>query len=390
MTTQTIGPLHFEDLEPGRFEEMCMILIGRLRGTNKIDRFGASGTDKGIDIRCSEKKDGTEFISHFQCKRYKTITPGELELIAENYCQLHGKERPDLYCVICGCRVSATAIERFEKKCHELGFRDVEIWSSDKLEMLLIDNHDVLNMYFGINLDRQQKRHLDIRIEAVPYGDNHNLSINDLDIGFKVNDVYMKDVPEGGIVYEDEYKRKKHKTAEEVRINRHLYKNGFALKFIIKNEGSLCATGLRIEFEFPIELVDISMNNMREYWYPEYFGMPKNPKKAKEWKRRFMEPDEQKETQTHEKTEKKIYSRYELMANSEVKELVESVFSNEVGIISDGYMKYDIDEVRNFSATYLDPVYIIPTKHGNHQIKINYICNEMLEPEEQVVNLVVG
>ena len=53
--TRTINPLHFEDLEPHRFEDLARQLIYDFRNWSSIEAIGRSGSDEGIDIRATEK-----------------------------------------------------------------------------------------------------------------------------------------------------------------------------------------------------------------------------------------------------------------------------------------------------------------------------------------------
>ena len=50
-TTRTIGPLHFEDLEPHRFEDLVRQLAYDFRDWHSVEAIGRAGSDKGMDIR---------------------------------------------------------------------------------------------------------------------------------------------------------------------------------------------------------------------------------------------------------------------------------------------------------------------------------------------------
>ena len=52
--TKTINPLHFEDLEPHRFEDLIRQLIYNLKDWEKIEATGKLGSDEGFDIRAIE------------------------------------------------------------------------------------------------------------------------------------------------------------------------------------------------------------------------------------------------------------------------------------------------------------------------------------------------
>lgn len=54
MVTRTINQLHFEDLDPIRFEELILAMVYRMRRWDKLDHFGKKGSDDGIDIRAVE------------------------------------------------------------------------------------------------------------------------------------------------------------------------------------------------------------------------------------------------------------------------------------------------------------------------------------------------
>ena len=53
--TKTLNPLHFEDLEPHRFEDLIRRLLYNLRDWNDIEPTGRGGSDDGFDIRAWER-----------------------------------------------------------------------------------------------------------------------------------------------------------------------------------------------------------------------------------------------------------------------------------------------------------------------------------------------
>lgn len=68
MITRTYGPLHFTDLEPGRFEVLTLQIIYRMRRWEQLDHFGIAGSDDGIDINAVELlENGKRNRHHFQC-----------------------------------------------------------------------------------------------------------------------------------------------------------------------------------------------------------------------------------------------------------------------------------------------------------------------------------
>ena len=49
-----MNPLHFEDLEPHRFEDLVRQLIYDFRQWKSLEAIGRAGGDEGIDIRATE------------------------------------------------------------------------------------------------------------------------------------------------------------------------------------------------------------------------------------------------------------------------------------------------------------------------------------------------
>jgi hypothetical protein len=56
--TRTYGPIHFEDLDPHRFEDLVRELIYDYKDWRSIEATGRSGSDEGIDIRAYERIPG--------------------------------------------------------------------------------------------------------------------------------------------------------------------------------------------------------------------------------------------------------------------------------------------------------------------------------------------
>jgi hypothetical protein len=53
--TRTINPLHFEDLEPHRFEDLIRQLVYDFREWESIEAIGRLGSDEGMDVRATEQ-----------------------------------------------------------------------------------------------------------------------------------------------------------------------------------------------------------------------------------------------------------------------------------------------------------------------------------------------
>src|SRR5665213_3432517 len=98
--TRTFGPIHFEDLEPHRFEDLIRELAYDYKDWQTIEATGRSGSDEGFDIRAyervvreqpvdSEAEDALEphpMVGNrwmIQCKREKDIGPKRLATILD-------------------------------------------------------------------------------------------------------------------------------------------------------------------------------------------------------------------------------------------------------------------------------------------------------------------
>ena len=74
--TRTTNRLHFEDLDPHRFEDLGAELLYRKQDWKRFNNWGRSGSDDGIDISC-EEDNGVRWFC--QCKRYQTISTSEIK-----------------------------------------------------------------------------------------------------------------------------------------------------------------------------------------------------------------------------------------------------------------------------------------------------------------------
>jgi len=55
--SKTLGPIHFEDLDPRRFEDLVRELAYDFRDWQSIEATGRGGSDDGFDIRAYERVD---------------------------------------------------------------------------------------------------------------------------------------------------------------------------------------------------------------------------------------------------------------------------------------------------------------------------------------------
>ena len=82
-TTRTIGPLHFEDLEPKRFEDLVRQLAYEFKPWRRLEATGRSGSDDGFDAR------GYEIIAN---DIQTSVVANEVETIDEQSALSEGIE----------------------------------------------------------------------------------------------------------------------------------------------------------------------------------------------------------------------------------------------------------------------------------------------------------
>lgn len=184
--TRTLGPLHLEDLEPHRFEDLVRQLIYDFRNWRALEPTGRSGSDDGFDARGFEivsgeeqvepdETEGDDEVSNatrtedrvwlVQCKREKKIPPkklvGYLRDISES-------ERAGLYGLIFvgASDFSKLARDSFRATARELGFAETYLWGKGEVEDMLFQpkNDHLLFAYFGVSLQmRRRQLRTDIR-----------------------------------------------------------------------------------------------------------------------------------------------------------------------------------------------------------------------------------
>lgn len=93
--TRTTNPLHFEDLEPHRFEDLIRQLASDFRSWVKLEPTGILGSDEGYDARGVDVVDGEKRFWQIQSKREQSITPKKMsayiqEMIPDGATVPHG------------------------------------------------------------------------------------------------------------------------------------------------------------------------------------------------------------------------------------------------------------------------------------------------------------
>lgn len=156
--SRTINKLHFEDLDPGRFETLCLALIHRLKGSQwkELHHHGASGKDDGVDIYGVEVIEAQDIkrerIWFVQAKRYKTISKNSLQKVIDEALDRNNGS-PDYFLLITSCNPTKQAVEAYKEYGAKKGIGHVDIWTASTLETRLYNEaQDLLFAYFGISL----------------------------------------------------------------------------------------------------------------------------------------------------------------------------------------------------------------------------------------------
>lgn len=179
--TRTFGPIHFEDLDPHRFEDLLREIIYDYKDWQTIEATGRSGNDSGFDIRAYEKAEITsetegengEEIEEvhpmegnmwmIQVKREKEIGPKKLKSILS---EIDPKNPPYGYILAASTNFSKDSYDVFRTELREKGVMEFYLWGKAEMEdMLHLPKNDrILFTFFGISLvSRRRSRATDIR-----------------------------------------------------------------------------------------------------------------------------------------------------------------------------------------------------------------------------------
>ena len=193
ITTRTIGPLHFEDLEPKRFEDLVRQLAYEFKPWRRLEATGRSGADNGFDARgyeivaeesrhsaSSEEDDAVEDRSTLdegiddrlwliQCKRERSIGPKALVRYLDDTV-LGPEEKLHGLVFTAACDFSKRARDDFSKKCRDMELEEWHLWGKAELEDRLFrpENDHLLFAYFGVSLTiRRRSQRSDLRARLV-------------------------------------------------------------------------------------------------------------------------------------------------------------------------------------------------------------------------------
>lgn len=178
-TTRTLNPLHFEDLEPKRFEDLVRQLAYDFRDWVRLEATGRSGADEGFDARGYERlsrrpsqdeseapdleaEQETELqpdrLWLIQCKRERALPPAKLrkylaELPNESVKGLHG------IIFAAACDFSKASRDVLVEWARAHGLSEWHLWGKAELEDQLLQpkNDSLLFAYFGVSFVLQRR-----------------------------------------------------------------------------------------------------------------------------------------------------------------------------------------------------------------------------------------
>jgi hypothetical protein len=162
MTTRTTNKLHFEDLEPIRFEDLAVNILYRRKNWKKILHIGRHGSDEGVDIEGVELKEmNGEILWYVQCKRYKSFTKKDFDLVIS---KIEARSvKPDAILLVISCSLSKKTRDYIQQELSKKGIQEYDIWGDSIIEAILYSDYpDLLNIYFGLSVDFKVKSKLEL------------------------------------------------------------------------------------------------------------------------------------------------------------------------------------------------------------------------------------
>jgi len=235
--TKTTGPIHFEDLEPHRFEDLIRQLLYDFRDWESIEGVGAVGQDKGYDIRAWEKNKQTadpleeqdeieESKIHekgnqwmIQCKREKEIGPKKLKSYLDI---IPNKDKPYGYILAAPVNFSITSQDLFRQELRKKGIMEFYLWGKAEIEDKLYQpkNDRILFTFFGIStvMDKAKKNTELKSTITVKNKLIRTLDIKDLDRNFEKT-FLLRNISAEEYPYKEDYKDFKEKPQwEEISV----------------------------------------------------------------------------------------------------------------------------------------------------------------------------
>lgn len=156
--TRTTNPLPFIDLEPSRFEDLCLNLLYPMHPWKEIRHYGRGGGDGGIDIHAIEElEDGAHRNWFVQCRRYSKASKATLKT-AVNDALAQCENVPDVLLVVVACNPTRKAQEGYQDHALSRGVETAMLWRASELEAkLYAERKDLLFTYFGVSMASESR-----------------------------------------------------------------------------------------------------------------------------------------------------------------------------------------------------------------------------------------
>lgn len=222
--TRTLNPLHFEDLDPHRFEDLIRRLAYAFRDWSDIQPLGRAGSDEGFDARAFERQDaatnvdeegeeGAQTISRvwqIQAKREKSITSAKMRaFIREGIDQ---RDPPHGFILAAATNISKATADTFQIETKKKGVRESYFWEKDYLEdqLSLPQNDDILFTFFGISLSPGRRtRTAEIKFEINNKNKLFKLLLGDVPhndgMVSLMHSILIRDIKDTAYLESDEY-----------------------------------------------------------------------------------------------------------------------------------------------------------------------------------------
>ncbi len=217
--TRTFAPIHFEDLDPHRFEDLVRQLAYDFKQWQTIESIGRSGADGGFDVRAYEvqhssnvpdEQDSEEDAPHpmegnlwmIQCKREKELGPKRVEGIVND--AAIAESVPYGYILVAPAHFSKAAQDKFRDELRNRGVMEFYLWGAGELEDMLYQpkNDHILFAFFGISLaSRRRSRTTEIR-SAVSIKNKLRRALGD---NPRNQSVLIRDLQDANYPYKNEY-----------------------------------------------------------------------------------------------------------------------------------------------------------------------------------------
>jgi len=151
--TKTTNRLHFEDLDPFRFEDLCRELLDVMYSWNRLDSIGGEGADDGVDIFGITTSGEPCYC---QVKRYKELGPAKIEGIVNSIVKNNEIEENACIILMTACDLSKKGYDSFYNTAERAGFKRQQILTAKSIETLLYNKYPhLLEKYFGISAQKK-------------------------------------------------------------------------------------------------------------------------------------------------------------------------------------------------------------------------------------------